>query len=67
MNSDILGNALRKYYGLFGLEGEGPPQGVNVSELFKNVDFDSDLQLIERICNNEQILRKHKECNGLVE
>jgi hypothetical protein len=67
MEIDTTGNALRKYYSLFGLENEGPPKGINVSKLLENVNFDPELQLIERICNNEIIIRKHKECSGLIE
>lgn len=67
MNSDVIGNALRKYYSTFGVENERPPNGLNVSELFHNVNFDADLQLIERLVNDSAIIRKHEECNDLLE
>lgn len=67
METDIIGNALRKYYGLFGVENEGPPVGVNVSKLLGDVKFDFELKLIDSICDNEIVVRKHKECNILVE
>lgn len=67
MNSDVIGNALRKYYSTFGVENEGPPNGLNVTELSNNVNFDSDLQLIDRIVNDSTIVRKHKECDDLLE
>ena len=67
MEIDIIGNALRKYYGLFGVENEGPPTEVNVSKLFGDINFDSELQLIERICNDDIVVRKHNECNTLIE
>ncbi len=65
--TDIIGNALKKYYGLFWVENEGPPVEVNVSKLLGNINFDFELQLIERICKDETVVRKHKECNTLVE
>ena len=67
METDIIGNALRKYYGLFGVDNEGLPAGVNVSKLLGNPNFEFELQLIEKICKDEIVVRKHKECNDLVE
>lgn len=67
MKPDKIGDALRKYYGIFGLDNEGPPQGVNVGILFQDINFDSELHLIERICNNSEIIRKHNKCYELLE
>lgn len=67
METDIIGNALRKYYGLFGVDNEGPPAGINVSKLLGNITFDFELQLIEKICKDENVVHKHRECSNLVE
>jgi len=67
MESDLIGNALRKFYGIFGMKNEGPPPNLNVAELFPNLNYEDDINLIERICNNSEAIRKHKECVDLIE
>ena len=67
MESDSIGNALRKYYSIFGMKNEGSPLGLNVTELIPSINYEDDIKLIERICNNSETVRKHKECANLIE
>lgn len=67
MATDTIGDSLRKYYKIFGMENEGPPENLNISELVPQVLGKTDIDLIERICNNPESLRKHKECKELIE
>ncbi len=67
METDLYGNALRKFYKLFGLKNEGPPQNINVNELFPNVDFSDDIALIEKITGNDNLIKKHNECKTLID
>lgn len=66
MKTDLYGNALRKYYKLFGMENEGPPDNVNVSAIFATMNFQNEIILIERICSEKETIKKHKECKNLI-
>lgn len=68
--ADTFGDALRKFYKTFGMENEGPPVDTNVTkltELFSIANFAEDIILIERICNNSEVVKKHNECKELIE
>jgi len=67
MSSDIIGNSLRKYYKTFGMVNEGPPENLNISELFPSAINVDDINLIDRICNDSDAVNKFKECKDLVE
>lgn len=67
MKSDLIGDALRKYYGIFGMKDEGPPLNLNVSELLSDVNYEDDINLIEKICNDSKVIKKYKECADLLE
>ncbi len=49
------------------MENERPPDNLNITNLFQSVDFNADINLIEKICNNEETLIQHKECKELIE
>lgn len=67
MDKDKIGNSLRNFYKMFGIENEGPPDNLNVAELLPSTNFTEDISLIERICTNQDTIRKYKECKGLLE
>ena len=52
---------------VFRMENERPPDNLNITNLFQSVDFNADINLIEKICNNEETLIQHKECKELIE
>jgi hypothetical protein len=67
MKSDLIGDSLRKYYKMFGMKNEGPPQDLNVTELFPSMGFQGDIKLIEKICNDSEAIKKFRECFDLIE
>lgn len=67
MTIDKIGDSLRKYYKIFGMENEGPSVNFNVSEFLPDALNEQDIKLIERICNNQDSVSKHKECQYLLE
>ena len=67
MEQDHYGNALRKFYNLFGVDNEGPPDSINISALLSSVDFNDEIILIDKICSNQLVIKKHNECKELIE
>lgn len=67
MATDTTGDSLRKYYKIFGMKNEGPPENLNISELLPQALDETDIELIERICNNPESLKEYKECKELIE
>lgn len=67
MNTDSIGDSLRRFYKIFGMENEGPPDRLNVTSLFPSIDFIEDISLVERICNNQDTVKKHIICKELLE
>ena len=66
MEIDKFGDALRKYYKIYGMNDEGPPEGVNVSELISDEIDTIDIDLIDKVCSNEIALKKFNECKVLL-
>jgi hypothetical protein len=67
MEKDKLGDSLRRFYKVFGMENEGPPDNLNVTNLFPSVNFIADIDLIEKLCNNHETVEQHNECKELIE
>lgn len=67
MIPDSIGNSLRKFYKTFGMENEGPPEFLNVAELFPFALKKDEINLIDRICSNSETIKQFKICKGLTE
>ncbi|WP_128755368.1 hypothetical protein [Aquimarina sediminis] len=66
MNTDLYGHSLRKFYNRFGMENEGPSNSINVSSLLPSIDFSDEIKLIDKICNDQTVFGKFKECRMLI-
>lgn len=67
MKLDDIGNALRKFYNTYGMENEGPPESLNVTELFPFALKEKEINLIDRICENPETIKQFNECKRLTE
>lgn len=64
---DKLGNILRKFYKKYGVDNEGPPDGINLSHLAPDLDMDKDLDLIMSITNNQSTWENFNYCKPQIE
>jgi hypothetical protein len=67
MNQDQIGNSLRRFYRMYGVANEGPPDNFNVSALLPSEDFQDEINLIDKICSDLLVIKKHEECAELIE
>lgn len=67
MTIDTIGDSLKKYYKIFGMENEGPPENLNVSEILPYAINSYEITLIDKICSNTKTIEQHNECKKLIE
>jgi len=66
MNQDQIGDAFRKFYRMYGVANEGPPDNFNVSALLPSEGFQDEIKLINKVCSDQLVIKKHKECAELI-
>lgn len=67
MAIDTIGDSLRKYYRIYGMENEGPPDNLNVSEILPFAINSYEITLIDKICSNKKTIKQHNDCKELIE
>jgi hypothetical protein len=67
-SSDNIGNVLRKFYSLYGMPQEGPPENLNVSNMIsRQCQIQGDITLLQRICDDTKGYRDFVRCRDLIE
>jgi len=67
MSDDEAGDRLREFYAAFGTPGEGPPRGVNVSELMGPTIPRDDFALLREALQDQLLRTEFDKCRRLVE
>lgn len=67
-SSDNIGNALRRFYSLYGRPQEGPPENLNVTDIVPGLSqIQDDIDLLQRICDDTKVYRDFTKCRDLIE
>lgn len=67
-NSDSVGDPLREFYAAFGMAGEGPPPGINVSAMLPASAFPTaDVQLMRGALLDHTLRRQHVDCRQVLD
>ena len=67
-SSDNIGDVLPRFYSLYGRPQESPPEDLNVTDIIPRFDqAQSDIKLLQRICNDTKAYREFVKCRDLVE
>ena len=65
---DHVGDLLREFYKVFGRTNEGPPAGINVSDLFDSQPVkQSELDILQRALDDKTLRKQFITCNSIVE
>jgi len=66
--SDNLGDLLREFYGVYGRPDEGPPSGLNVSQLFDTKLVDpSELDVLRAALDDKKLRSQFLSCQRILE
>ncbi len=64
---DILGDLLREFYGAFGVPGEGPPPGCDVTAMLGGDVAEADLLILRTALSDDVARRQFRTCREIVE
>lgn len=65
---DTIGDLLRQFYGNYGVAEEGPPPGLNVSELIGSAGIaGADLEVIRGALSDAMAMRQFRECREVLD
>jgi hypothetical protein len=67
-SADQVGDLLRAFYAMYGVRNEGPPSGVNVTEMIGGAAVSvQDAQLLKDALDNASVRRQFIVCREIVE
>jgi hypothetical protein len=65
---DKIGDLLRRFYAEYGVPEEGPPLGLDVSQLLGDMPIpDADLDILQRVLNDDTTRRQFRDCRAVLD
>jgi hypothetical protein len=67
-SEDKIGDLLRRFYAEYGVPKEGPPLGLDVSQLLGSMPIpDADLDILRRALNDDTARRQFRDCRAVLD
>ncbi len=68
MTNDDAGDLLRQFYQVYGRPEEGPPQSINVGQLFQNLSMDqSEMNILREALKDRNLQRQFSTCQIILD